>query len=93
MRGLEGIAQEIMRGGRPGDTPAAAIEWGTWTRQRTVVVPLARLSSAVRSEGLDSPAVVVVGEVVRMREALSWFEEPVPGEVADSTTPFPDPGI
>jgi len=93
MRGLEEIAQEVMRGGRPGDTPAAAIEWGTWTRQRTVIAPLARLSSAVRSEGLDSPAVVVVGEMVRMREALSWFEEPVPGEVADSTMPSPDPGI
>ena len=65
MRGLEEIAQEVMRGGRPGDTPAAAIEWGTWTRQRTVIAPLARLSSAVRSEGLDSPAVVVVGEMVR----------------------------
>jgi len=58
-----------------------------------VIAPLARLSSAVRSEGLDSPAVVVVGEMVRMREALSWFEEPVSGEVADSTMPSPDPGI
>jgi len=93
MRGLEEIAQEIMRGGRPGDTPAAAIEWGTWTRQRTVIAPLARLSSAVRSEGLDSPAVVVVGEMVRDTGGAVVVRRAGPREVADSTTPFPDPGI
>lgn len=75
MRWLEQIAQAVMRSGCPAGTPAAAIEWGTWAKQRTVVAPLSQLASAVRSAGLGSPTVVVIGEVVRLRETLSWFEE------------------
>ena len=73
-RALGGIVQELIRSGRPADCPAAAIEWGTWARQRTVAAPLGLLPSTVASEGLGSPTVVVIGEVVGMRQALSWFD-------------------
>jgi uroporphyrin-III C-methyltransferase/precorrin-2 dehydrogenase/sirohydrochlorin ferrochelatase len=89
MRWLDEIVQEVIEGGRPTDTPAAAIEWGTWAKQRTVVAPLSLLPSAVRSAELGSPTVLVIGEVVRMRDALSWFaEHPVATEPEnpDATT-------
>jgi uroporphyrin-III C-methyltransferase/precorrin-2 dehydrogenase/sirohydrochlorin ferrochelatase len=93
MRGLDEIVQEIIRSGRPADTPAAAIQWGTWARQRTVVAPLCRLCSTLRSAGLGPPTVVVIGEVVRMREALSWFAElgpdAQPEELVDPTIRSP----
>ena len=88
MRALDEIAQEIIRSGRPADTPAAAIEWGTWARQRTVVAPLSRLCSTVRSAGLGSPTVVIIGQVVRMRDALSWFSElPAESEPTENSEP------
>jgi uroporphyrin-III C-methyltransferase/precorrin-2 dehydrogenase/sirohydrochlorin ferrochelatase len=75
MRWLEQIARALVRSGRSAGTPAAAVEWGTWARQRTLVAPLSQLAAAVRSAGLGSPTVIVIGEVVRLRETLSWFEE------------------
>jgi uroporphyrin-III C-methyltransferase/precorrin-2 dehydrogenase/sirohydrochlorin ferrochelatase len=79
MHFLDEIAGELIRGGRPPETPAAAIEWGTWPGQRTVVAPLSGLGPAVRSVGLGSPTLVVIGEVVRLRDTVSWFEEgPLP---------------
>src|SRR5439155_556008 len=58
------------RGADP-DTPAAVIASGTLPTQRTVVATLATLADRVAEEGLEPPATVVVGEVVRVRELLS----------------------
>jgi len=62
-------ARLLARGAHP-DTPAAAIANGTLPSQRTVVGTLATLAARVREEGLEPPATVVVGEVVRVRELL-----------------------
>jgi uroporphyrin-III C-methyltransferase/precorrin-2 dehydrogenase/sirohydrochlorin ferrochelatase len=63
-------ARLLEHGGDP-DTPAAAIASGTLPAQRTVVATLATLAARVREEGLEPPATVVVGEVVKVRELLS----------------------
>src|SRR4029077_12177874 len=60
--------------GKSADTPAAAIQWASTAQQRTVEAPLRRLQDAVRSAGLAAPALRVVGEVVRLRSELAWFE-------------------
>lgn len=71
---LAQIAAELAAHGRPEDTPAAVIQWGTLGMQRTVTGTLADIAARVREAGLTSPAVTVVGGVVHLRERLRWFE-------------------
>ncbi len=73
-RRLADIAEALIAGGRDADTPTAVIEWGTWPSQRTVVGSLQTITGEVKAGGLHSPALIVVGEVVSLREQLSWFE-------------------
>jgi uroporphyrinogen III methyltransferase / synthase len=63
------IARELMAGGRPPDTPVAAIQWGTRPEQRTVRSTL----GTVGDERLGTPSVIVVGEVAALD--LSWYED------------------
>ncbi len=74
MRRLEDIAQAIIDGGRARDTPAAVIQWGARPEQRVVVATLDTLGSRVREAGLTNPAVIVVGEVVGLRDSLRWYD-------------------
>lgn len=71
---LEDIVARVIAGGRDAATPAAVIASGTTSRQHTVVAPLCELADRAREAGLRPPTVVVVGEVVRFRESLAWFE-------------------
>src|SRR5262249_52997473 len=64
---LETIAASLIEQGKPPGTPAAAIERGSTARQRTVEATLADLPAAVRRDNLQSPALVVVGDVVSLR--------------------------
>lgn len=73
-RRLPDIAAALLAGGKTADTPAAAIEWGSYPRQRTVSAPLGELCDAVAARELASPTLVVIGGVVGLREELNWFE-------------------
>jgi uroporphyrin-III C-methyltransferase len=73
---LNDIAAQLMWHGRAADTPVAVIRWGTYDRQETVVGDLATIAAEVERRELKSPAIIVVGEVVRLREQLQWFESP-----------------
>jgi uroporphyrinogen III methyltransferase/synthase len=75
VRRLRENCQRLMDEGRPADTPAAVIEWGTYPRQRTVVGTLATLAALVEARGISAPAITVVGEVVQLRESLAWYED------------------
>ncbi|MBW2694890.1 MAG: uroporphyrinogen-III C-methyltransferase [Deltaproteobacteria bacterium] len=75
MRNLEKLLARLMEGGKPPNTPAAAIMHGTLPEQRVVVSTLAELPQAALEQGFGSPSVVVVGDVVRLRETLSWWED------------------
>lgn len=66
--------QSLIAAGRSAHTPAAAIYWGTTSAQRTVVATLGELPEAVERAGLKPPVLVVVGEVVGLRDALAWYE-------------------
>jgi len=74
MRNLAGLIEDLIAGGKSPDTPAAAVMHGTLPEQRTCVSTLGELAEAVREAGLGSPSVVVIGDVVRLRETLSWWE-------------------
>ncbi|MDA0336298.1 MAG: uroporphyrinogen-III C-methyltransferase, partial [bacterium] len=73
-RRLSTITEALMAGGRAGSTPAAAIQWGTWPGQHTVVADLQTLAQRTVEGGITSPALIVVGEVIDLRDALNWFE-------------------
>ncbi len=74
MRNLESIVSRILEGGRDPQTPAAVVTHGTLPEQRVVEAPLVELVERVRAAGLVAPGVVVIGDVVRMRESLAWYE-------------------
>jgi uroporphyrinogen III methyltransferase/synthase len=60
--------------GRSPETPAAAIQWGTYPRQQVVVGTLSSLPRLAAAAGLGAPAITVIGEVVRYRERIRWFD-------------------
>lgn len=71
MSRIEAIVAGLVSGGLDPARPAACVQDGTLPAQRVVTSPLADLPAAVREAGLRAPAVLVVGEVVRLREALT----------------------
>lgn len=75
VRRLHEVATGLMGGGRSGDTPAAVVSMGTTANQRTVTATLATIADAVAQAGLEPPGLLVVGEVVRLRDSLAWVKE------------------
>jgi uroporphyrinogen III methyltransferase/synthase len=71
---LPTIAEALVAGGMSPDMPAAAIQWGTYARQRTVVATVTTLADAVEREELGPPVITVIGEVVSLREEIAWFD-------------------
>ncbi len=71
-RNLAAIASRLVTHGRAPETPAAVIHWGTRPAQQVVTGTLADI--AARAAGLHPPTVIVVGEVVKLRDQLNWFE-------------------
>ena len=74
MSNLEQIAAELVRNGLSPSTPVAVIREGTKPSQQTLVTSLERASEDVLHAGITPPAIVVVGDVVRVREELRWFD-------------------
>jgi uroporphyrin-III C-methyltransferase/precorrin-2 dehydrogenase/sirohydrochlorin ferrochelatase len=79
LTGLPTICAQLVAHGLPADWPAAVVAQGTLATQQVVCATLATLADAVASAGLQSPGLTIVGEVVRLREQLAWFDQ---GEAA-----------
>ena len=71
---IEKILDALQRAGLSADTPVALVQWGTWSNQRTVTGTLATAAAKGRAAGLAAPVVAVIGEVVRLRSELAWFD-------------------
>jgi uroporphyrinogen III methyltransferase/synthase len=71
---LEGIIARLIEAGRPAAQPAALVRWGSTPEQAVVSATLGTLVHEARTSGIRPPAALVVGEVVRLREHLAWFE-------------------
>jgi uroporphyrinogen III methyltransferase/synthase len=78
VRNLERIASALVAAGRPADEPAAVVARGTTQRQRVATGTLADIAARAADAGIEPPAVTVVGEVVRLRDRLAWFEPSKP---------------
>ena len=62
----------LMQAGQGGEVPAAAVQWAATGRQKSVSATVATLADAVDAAGVSSPAVVVIGEVVKLAPQLDW---------------------
>jgi uroporphyrinogen III methyltransferase/synthase len=74
MKKLDELVAKIIEGGRAPTTPSAVVMNGTLAKQRVVEAPLSELPARVHEAGLKSPAVVVIGDVVKLRDQLAWWE-------------------
>jgi uroporphyrinogen III methyltransferase/synthase len=74
VKNLDHIVRQLLHHGRDAQSPAALIRWGTTSRQCTVTAPLGGIVQEARRVGMAPPAVLVVGEVVTLRDRLAWFE-------------------
>ncbi len=72
--GLPIICSELIKHGRSADTPAALIQQGTTPNQRVFTGTLANLPQLVAEHEVHAPTLVIVGEVVTLRDKLAWFE-------------------
>lgn len=72
--GLPVICEQLIRHGRAADTPAALVQQGTTPSQRVFTGTLADLPQLVAQHEVHAPTLVIVGEVVRLRDKLAWFE-------------------
>ena len=71
---LPHIVEQLMAHGRAPDTPVALVERATRTVQKTVVGTLSNIVE--RSAQIKPPAAIIVGDVVRLRQSLRWFDRP-----------------
>lgn len=72
--GLPLICEQLIANGRAADTPAALVQQGTTSRQRVFTGTLANLPQLVAEHEVHAPTLVIVGEVVTLRDKLAWFE-------------------
>lgn len=75
MENLGLIANKLVENGRAITTPVALIQWGTRPEQRTLVGELQNIAELAEREGFTNPSIIIVGEVVALREKLQWFEK------------------
>lgn len=69
------IVENLLKNGMDQDTPIALVRWGTRVEQQTLVGTLSDIVEKVEKAGFSSPAVIVVGKVVSLRDQLTWFEK------------------
>ncbi len=74
VEGLPAIAQALIGHGQSPETPVAVTQWGTTGQQRTVAGTLADIAGRVATGHVESPAVITLGDVVGLRDKLSWAE-------------------
>ena len=79
LKGLTVICQNLIDHGQPADTPAALVQQGTTPSQRVFTSTLADLPALVERERPKAPTLLIVGDVVSLRDRLGWFTPAPPG--------------
>jgi uroporphyrinogen III methyltransferase/synthase len=75
MKNIEAISRALVEGGRAPDTPSALIHWGARPEQRVEVGRLGDIAAIAREKGIKNPSIILVGEVVSLRERLRWYDQ------------------
>ena len=73
-RQLQNNMQRLMEFGLPAETPIALIRWGTKADQEVLTGTVGSIAERAAARDFEPPAVIVVGDVVRLRDRLHWFE-------------------
>ncbi|HEY3327765.1 MAG TPA: siroheme synthase CysG [Novimethylophilus sp.] len=74
LTGLAIICRKLIEQGLPRDWPAAVIQQGTTRHQRVMTGTLENLAQKVEAAGFKAPTLTIVGEVVKLRDKLAWFD-------------------
>lgn len=74
MTNLKMISEKLIEHGRAADTPVAVVQWATLPRQKTLTGRLDEIAEQVATAKIEPPAVIIIGEVVRYREELRWYD-------------------
>ncbi len=74
LHGVDIICRELMKHGLPATTPVALVQQGTTRNQRVLTGDLKTLPAIVENAHVKAPTLIIVGEVIQMRERLNWFE-------------------
>jgi uroporphyrinogen III methyltransferase/synthase len=69
------IAETLMKHGMNPKTPVAMVRWGTTGRQESIEGTLETIAAVVEKTGFKPPALTVIGDVVKLRGKLNWFEK------------------
>jgi uroporphyrin-III C-methyltransferase len=69
------ICKNLIQHGKTSSTPVILIHWGTFGRQKTLQGTLADISEKVLEAKFSNPSIILVGEVISLREKISWFEK------------------
>jgi len=80
--GLDALGERLIAHGRAATTPFALVENGSRDRQRVVTGPLSELAERARVHAVQSPALLIVGEVAALADKLHWFGDAPLGAVA-----------
>lgn len=75
VKNLSRIQERLIKCGKDPDTPIAFIQWGTLPQQRTIISTLRSASETVEKENVTNPCMIVIGDVVKLRENIHWFEQ------------------
>jgi len=74
VKNIETLTKKLIENGRAPETPVAIVRWGTRADQTTITGRLDDIAAQVRERDIRPPAVMVVGDVVKLRETLNWYE-------------------
>jgi uroporphyrinogen III methyltransferase/synthase len=74
LKKLPELTEGLIARGLPPETPVAIVQWGTTGRQRSVEATLASIARLAAEQRFTPPAVTIIGDVVRLRKKLNWFE-------------------
>jgi uroporphyrin-III C-methyltransferase/precorrin-2 dehydrogenase/sirohydrochlorin ferrochelatase len=78
LSGLRDICRQLICHGAASSLPIAVVQEGSIATQRTVIGTLENMADRVAQAGLQSPSLIIIGEVVKLHDSLAWFRVPVP---------------
>lgn len=74
VKNLKTIKDKLIAGGRDPDTKASLIQWGTLPKQKVITGKLGDIDTVAKKAGIRPPAIILVGNVINLRDQLQWFE-------------------
>ena len=74
LKRLRELTETLIARGLPPETPVAIVRWGTTGRQQSIEGTLATIANTAEQKKISAPAITVIGDVVKLRSKLNWFE-------------------